>query len=89
MTFDWNPSKNDELRARYGFGFERLVVALAEGALLDVRDHRNREKYAHQKQFVLSIEGYSWVVPFVTDGERVFLKTFFPSRAATKRYLGG
>mgnify|MGYP003383162782 CR=1 FL=1 len=89
MSITWSPAKNTQIRERYGIGFERVVVALLEGAILDVRDHPNREKYAHQRQYVLEIDGYAWVVPFVTDGQDVFLKTIFPSRAATQEYLGG
>ncbi len=32
---------------------------------------------------------YVYLVPFVKDGDGVFLKTIIPSRKATKRYLGG
>lgn len=89
MEFDWGPTKNAELRARHGFGFERVLVALADGMLLDERTHPNKERYGHQRQLVVLIDDYAWVVPFVSDGERVFLKTLFPSRQATREYLGG
>jgi uncharacterized DUF497 family protein len=89
MEFDWSPTKNAELKERHGFGFERVLVALADGALLDERAHPNEERYAHQLQLVVLIDEYVWVVPFVTDGKRMFLKTFFPSRQATRDYLGG
>jgi uncharacterized DUF497 family protein len=89
MEFDWSPTKNAELKERHGFGFERILVALAEGALLDEREHPNNERYAHQRQFIVLIDDYVWVVPFVLDGERTFLKTLFPSRQATREYLGG
>lgn len=84
----WNAEKNVELKARHGFGFERVLVALAGGALLDERAHPNTELYGHQWQLVVSIEGYAWVVPFVTDGGRIIFKTMFPSRKATREYLG-
>jgi len=86
---DWSPTKNAEMKERHGFGFERVLVALSEGALLDERAHPNAEKYSHQRQLIVEIDGYAWVVPFVTDGERVFFKTLFPSRRATRDYLGG
>jgi hypothetical protein len=88
-AIDWNIEKKAELKARHGFGFERILVALAEGALLDERVHPNANRHRHQRQLVVEIEGYAWVVPFVSDGETVFLKTMFPSRKATKEYLGG
>jgi hypothetical protein len=89
VTLAWNPLKNAELKERYGFGFERVLVALEEGRLLDERAHPNVERHARQRQLVIEIDGYAWVVPFVTDGETAFLKTFYPSRKATHEYLGG
>ena len=65
------------------------MVAIAEGSVLDIRDHPNSERYAHQRQYVVKIDGYAWVVPFVFEGDNIFLKTFFPSRQATKEYIGG
>lgn len=83
----WNPEKNAKLEAEYGFGFERILTALSEGSLLDDRGHPNAEKYGHQRQLVVEIEDYAWVVPYVEGSEEVFLKTFFPSRKATREYL--
>ena len=38
---------------------------------------------------VLSIHGYTWVVPFVVeDGNTLFLKTAYPSRKFHRRYGG-
>lgn len=85
----WNAEKNVELKERDGFGFERVLVALADGGPLDERRHPNAEKYGHQRQLVVEIDGYAWIVPFVMDGENVFLKTLFPSRKATRDYLAG
>jgi hypothetical protein len=89
IEIEWNAEKNAELKSRYGLGFERIMVALAADSLLDERAHPNVEKYGHQRQLVVEIEGYAWIVPFVPDGNRIFLKTMFPSRKATKEYLGG
>jgi hypothetical protein len=49
--------------------------------------HPNPDKYPHQKMFILEIEGYAYVVPFVEDNEKVFLKTAYKSRLATRTYL--
>ena len=38
--------------------------------------------------FILKIENYVWLVPFVESEDEVFLKTAIPGRKATKRYLG-
>jgi hypothetical protein len=87
MDIDWSEEKNSELKGRYGFGFERVLVALSEVALLDNRTHPNADRYGHQRQLVVQIEAYAWIVPFVEEGDAVFLKTMFPSRKATRRYV--
>lgn len=86
-TIDWSPAKNAELKDRYGFGFERVLVALADGKLLDEREHPNKERFGHQRQLVVEIDDYAWVVPFVFQDQQVFLKTLFPSRRATRDYV--
>ena len=86
MDFDWGDEKNAELKRRFGFGFERVLVALHEGGLLDNRTHPNADRSGHQRQLIVRIEAYVWVVPFVQDGDTVFVKTMLPSRKATKRY---
>ena len=87
MEFDWSPTKNAELKERHGFGFERILIALAEGALLDNRTHPNIDRYGHQRQLIVEIDSYAWVVPFIRSGNEMFLKTMFPSRKATRKYL--
>jgi len=87
--FEWNDDKNDWLKRVRGISFEDIVHHMSEGDLLDVLEHPNRERYANQKIFVVEVEGYAVVVPFVEDDEVIFLKTIIPSRKLTKRYLGG
>lgn len=87
MEIRWAEDKNAVLKQKFGFGFERIVVALSEGKLLDDRRHVNLERYPHQRQLVVEIEGYAFVVPYVEADDVAFLKTFFPSRKATKAYL--
>lgn len=83
----WSPEKNAELKERHGFGFERVLVAMAERRLLENRTHPNSERYGHQRQFIVEIDAYAWIVPFVHVDQAIFLKTMFPSRKATKKYL--
>jgi hypothetical protein len=76
------------LKQKFGFGFERIIVALADGKLLDDRRHVSTERYPHQRQLVVDIEGHAFIVPYVENEDGVFFKTFFPSRKATRDYLG-
>jgi hypothetical protein len=36
----------------------------------------------------VEINGYAYLVPFVQDKNKIFLKTIIPSRKAQKQYLG-
>jgi len=91
MGFSWNDEKNELLKKDRGVSFERVVVAIEEGHLVDILEHPNRERYGSQKILVVDIEGYAFCVPMVTSEEgEYFLKTLFPSRKYTKKYkLGG
>jgi hypothetical protein len=89
MEIDWSPTKNALLKERYGIGFERVVAALEAGALIAERAHPNPARYGHQRQIVVDIDGYAWVVSFVTDGETIFFKTMYPSRKANREFQRG
>jgi len=84
---NWDDSKNAQLLERYGVGFEEIIIALEQGNLLDDREHQNKEQYSHQKQLVVQIENYAYVVPYIDGKDYWFFKTLFPSRKATSEYL--
>jgi len=89
IYFDWDPDKNEWLRAVRAVTFEEIVFHIQRGDLLDVLEHPNAARYPGQKIFVVSTEGYVYLVPFVETDDSVFLKTIIPSRKMTKKYLGG
>lgn len=84
--FDWDPKKNSILIQQRGVSFERVVVAIESGDLLQVVTHSNQTRYPHQRLFVVLIEEYVYLIPFVEDDEKIFLKTIIPSRKATRHY---
>jgi uncharacterized DUF497 family protein len=87
-SFDWDVEKNDWLRQVRGLTFEDVVFHIQAGDLLDVLEHPNPDRYPGQRIFVVNIEEYACLVPFVESEDTVFLKTIIPSRKMTKRYLG-
>ena len=87
--FDWNVEKNVELWAERGITFEDVVFCINHGGLLDTIEHQNRKKYPNQRIFIVNIDNYTYLAPFVEDEKIVFLKTIIPSRKMTKKYLGG
>lgn len=88
-TFAWNNDKNALLKSERLVCFEDVVIAIEVGLLLDILEHTNQEKYHGQKMFVVRLEDYVYLVPFVENEHEVFLKTIIPSRKATKKYLKG
>ncbi len=85
---NWNPVKNQQLISERGVSFEDVVFYLQQGALLDDIEHPNSDKYPSQRIFVIDIDGYVHLVPYVENRKEIFLKTVIPSRKATKQYLG-
>lgn len=84
--FDWDPEKNAALVQTRHVSFEAVVIAIQEGRLLEILEHPNRKRYPNQRLFVVLIEEYVYLIPFVEDDEKIFLKTIIPSRKATKKY---
>lgn len=82
--FNWNPQKNKKLIKERGVSFEICLVKIENKDILDILDNPN---YPNQKIFVLEIDGYVYLVPFVENENEIFLKTIIPSRKFTKKYL--
>jgi hypothetical protein len=57
--------------------------------LLDIVEHPHQERYKGQKIFIVNINNYAYLVPFVESEREIFLKTMIPSRKATRKYLRG
>ena len=86
--YEWSVDKNEWLEQERGVTFEDVVFHLARGGLLDTIKHPNQRQYPGQRIFIVNVEGYACLVPFVEDDEVIFLKTIIPSRKMTKQYLG-
>ncbi len=83
--FDWSEEKNEILKQKRNISFEEIVLAIANGGLIETKRHPNQVKYPGQKLFFVNIN----IIPFVENENKVFLKTIYPDRIATKLYLGG
>ena len=85
---NWNSIKNQQLITERGISFEDIVFYIQQGQLLDDIQHPNSKKYPEQRIFVINVDGYVHLVPYVENRIEIFLKTVIPSRKATKQYLG-
>ena len=84
--YTWNNEKNEKLKNERGVSFEEVVFHIGKGELLDVIENPG-EKYRNQRIFIVNINNYAYLVPFVEGEKEIFLKTVIPSRKATKKYL--
>lgn len=82
--FVWSEEKNKKLQEERGISFERIILAFEHKEILD--DIVN-PSYKDQNMFVVNIDEYAYVVPYVLDGECTVFKTIFPSRKMTKKYF--
>ena len=82
--FAWNSEKNSQLIKERGISFERVIYHIERNDILDVVRHPNPLKYPNQKMFIVKIERYAYLVPFVENNDEIFLKTVIPCRKATK-----
>ena len=87
--FVWSTEKNERLKARRQIPFEEIVFYIEAGQLVDIIEHPNPEKYHGQRIFIVNVNNYAYLVPFVESENEIFLKTIIPSRKMTRQYLGG
>jgi len=85
--FAWSIEKNEQLKASRQISFEEIVFYIETGQLLDIVEHPNAEKYKGQRIFIVNVNNYAYLVPFVETEYEIFLKTIIPSRKATRKYL--
>ena len=85
IFYEWNEEKNVILKNERDVSFEDVIFALKNDKLLDIILSPTHEG---QKCFVVNINDYAYVIPYVRVGEdKVFLKTIYPSRKYTKIFL--
>ena len=80
---NWSQEKNELLKAERGISFEEIALLIESGNILGIEENPG---HPNQKIYILEIENYAFVVPFVENQNEIFLKTAFPSRKYTKRF---
>ena len=89
--FDYSEQKDLILRETRGVGFTEVIEAVKNRNILDDLEHTNKRKYPNQRLLIVEIKRYAYVAPYVIDkkGKKKFLKTVYPSRDMTKKYMKG
>jgi uncharacterized DUF497 family protein len=86
MDFEWSDEKNRRLREERGVCFEDVVISIESSKLLDIVKNPSADRES-QYCLIVEIGNYAYVVPFIKNDPVFFLKTVYPSRKQTKKYL--
>ncbi|HJY62582.1 MAG TPA: toxin [Ignavibacteria bacterium] len=86
MVFNWNDEKNTKLKKTRGISFEDIVIAIENGDVPDVLQNPS-QNYSNQILILVNVNNYVYAVPAVKTGNEYFLKTIFPSRKFTAKFL--
>lgn len=85
-NFDWNIEKNKKLQKERGINFEQAVQAILSNDLIKIEKNPSK-KHPNQLMYIIKINNYCYLVPFIKQKDKIFLKTVIPSRKATKKYI--
>jgi len=86
MVFNWSNEKNIELKKTRNISFEDIVISIENGDVLDILENSS-PKYKNQIIIIVNFKDYVYAVPAVKSKGEYFMKTIFPSRKLTKKYL--
>ena len=86
MQVNWSSEKNSLLKKTRNISFEDVENAIMNDKILDIVLHHNKEKYLNQQLMIIWIHNYTYYVPFVINGDEIFLKNIIPSRKYHKKY---
>jgi hypothetical protein len=81
-----------EAEDRARISFAEIVFPVEHGAILDIIEHPNQERYGGQRVIVVQIDDYVYLVPCVEEVEEeeyVVSKLSFRAVKATRKYIYG
>jgi len=85
-VFRWDNEKNELLKSSRGVCFEQVVLLMEREDILETIGHPNQKKYPGQRIAIVMIADYAYLVPYVQEGDAIFLKTIIPSRKAANKH---
>jgi len=82
----WDKEKNEKLILERNISFDEISQMIMDGKYMDIIENPVREG---QMYFVMDIQDYTWIVPFIIDeDDNIVLKTAYQSRKYHKKYRG-
>jgi hypothetical protein len=87
IIFSWSKEKNELLKKwERKISFEMVIWAIENNQILDIIENPSWN-FNNQKFYIIEINDYVYLVPYVENWNEKFLKTIFPSRKHKKFYL--
>jgi uncharacterized DUF497 family protein len=80
---NWDSEKNKVLKQARGISFEEIAYLIESGQVIGIEENPG---HPNQRMYILEIDNYAILVPYVETDNEIFLKTAFPSRKYTKKY---
>ena len=80
----WDKEKNEKLILERNISFDEISQMIMDDQYIDIIENPVREG---QMYFVMEIQDYTWIVPFIIDeDDNIVLKTAYQSRKYHKKY---
>lgn len=78
--YSFSTEKNNKLIEERGISFEEVIAVIEANSVIDIMEHPNQTRYPNQKIYVIEVNDYVYLLPFVRENEEsVFLKTIIPN----------
>jgi uncharacterized DUF497 family protein len=86
FDYRWDEEKNIKLKKDRHISFEEIVNVIKNDKVLEVIKNPS-SNFDNQECYVIELNNYIYLVPYVKNGNEKFLKTIFPSRKHKKIYI--
>lgn len=87
MIFHWDEEKNRRLKRERHISFEQILAAIESGDIIDIMEHPDKARYPGQIVILVDINDYIYAVPTAVQAGEYSMKTAYPSRKYTAKYL--
>ena len=72
MKITYSKEKDYQLQKDRGISFKDLINKIMKLDILDDIKHSNITKYPNQRMFIIELQNYSYLVPYVEEENGIF-----------------
>ena len=86
LKYVWDQQKNELLISTRGISFQDVLEQINKKEVLGDLPHHNHIKYPNQRLYILCINNYVCIVPYVRVKNTITFKTIYKSRKLNKLF---